>query len=523
SKSASTRASCSSPGLAALILGTLHHFQRTPRRTRHLGIGHLDEMDLDEAEPRRAASVIRAVNYPSACGVRPVVVTCRTSRYQRLSERFESTGKVPPAEQQTTSTAGRREVVEDATVVSVQPLTAQSVADYLTHRFQGSEDRSQWRPIVERLTGSNGGGDPLAVALRSPLRLFLIVTVYRHCTSTLAKLTELATAAQINEYLFDRLVPAVLAQHSPPGRQYSALEVTRWLTTLARHLARQGKLGAPPSDLRLDLLWRAAGRRAPRYAVTAATTTAAGALLAAGASAKWPPDVLPVLGLGTLIVVTAWIALRSEVDLRRLDLSSLRTPTGRKRIVRLLAVGLSAGLLGGLMLAMVAPMSIAARFVGMPMVTLQCGALGLVGGLLVGLGSGPTTRPAGIDRPARLVQQGMAHTIAAIVAVTLTFLLAVTLIGRGLSAEVVGQLVAGLGTWLAIGLAIGPARGPAVGLAAGLAVGLNSSPDIVTLPFAVVALVVGLIFVANSPWPRYRGDYGAHLHQLCQPGPAGGR
>ncbi|MGH3684067.1 MAG: hypothetical protein ACRDSM_03205, partial [Pseudonocardiaceae bacterium] len=43
SKSASTRASCSSSGLAALILGTLHHFQRTPRRTRHLGIGHLAE------------------------------------------------------------------------------------------------------------------------------------------------------------------------------------------------------------------------------------------------------------------------------------------------------------------------------------------------------------------------------------------------------------------------------------------------------------------------------------------------
>jgi hypothetical protein len=70
------------------------------------------------------------------------VVTCRTSRYQQLSERCESAGKVRPTEQQTTSTAGRREVVEDATVVSVQPLTAQSVVDYLTHRFQGSEDRS---------------------------------------------------------------------------------------------------------------------------------------------------------------------------------------------------------------------------------------------------------------------------------------------------------------------------------------------------------------------------------------------
>jgi hypothetical protein len=64
----------------------------------------------------------------------------------------------------------------------------------------------------------------------------------------------------------------------------------------------------------------------------------------------------------------------------------------------------------------------------------------------------------------------------------------------------VGELVAGLAALLAFKLVIGPMGG----LAVGLAVGLNSHNDHPgALPFAVVALVVGLIFAAKSPWPRY--------------------
>lgn len=463
----------------------------------------LDEMDPDDARPRRAESVIRAVNHPSAGAARPVVITCRTNRYQQLSAHVEPAGKAPPAERQATSTAGRRQVVQDATVVGVEPLTTQNVVGYLTYRFPDPADpdriEPRWCPIIERLTASNGGGDPLAAALGSPLRLFLTVTAYSHPASTPDELTRLTTATQLDEHLFARLVPAVLEQHPPPG-QYEALEVTRWLTTLARHLARQGERGGSPSDLQLDLLWPAAGWRAARYAVTAVTTTAAGALLAFGVLARWP--VLPVLGLGALVVVVAWIASRPAADLHRLDLSGLRTSAGRQRIGRFLAVGLAAGLAGGLM---VAPVSTVVGFVGRLIVTLKFSALGLVGALMVGLGSGPTARPTAIDRPARLVQQGMVHTIVAIVAVPLTLLLADKLVGGGLSAGVVGQLVAGVGAALAIGLAIGPARGLptrlAVGLTTGLAVGLNSPTA--GPPFAVVALAVGLIFAASSPWPRY--------------------
>ncbi|MEO7193790.1 MAG: hypothetical protein ABIZ05_03055 [Pseudonocardiaceae bacterium] len=458
----------------------------------------LDEMDHDGTAPRRAASVIRAVNQPSAGGVRPVVITCRTSRYQQLRGRGESAGAAA-TQPQITANAGRRDVVQDATVVDVEPLLGSSVVDYLTYRFPDPADQTQvearWHPIIERLTADDSGSDFLAAALGSPLRLFLTATAYRDDTSTPAELTALATAAELDDHLFTQLVPAVLEEHPPEGRQYAAPKVTEWLTTLAGHLAWQGEHGGSRSDLRLDLLWPAAGWCAPRYAAMAATTTAASVLFTFGVLPRWPPDVRSVLGLGTLVAVSAWVALRPTVDLRRLDLSGLRTFAGRRRTGLLLAVGLAAGLVGGLTIA---PVSTAVGLMGRLVVTLQCGALGIVGSFVIGLGSGPTSRPAAIDRPARLVQQGMAHTITAIVATCLTFLLTDKLISGGLAAGGVGALVAGLATWLAIGVANGREIGPVIGLAAGLAVGLRNN-----LPFAVVALVVGLIFAANSPWPRY--------------------
>ncbi|MGH3902872.1 MAG: NACHT domain-containing protein [Pseudonocardiaceae bacterium] len=458
----------------------------------------LDEMDLDTAVLRRAASVVRAINYPSAGTVRPVVITCRTNRYHQLSGHFESARKLAVAEQETASTAGRREVVQDATVIGVEPLTASTVISYLTYRFLDPADphqiESRWRPITERLADADGGDDPLAAALSSPLRLFLAITAYSHPSSTPSELTRLSTAAQFDEHLFARLVPAVLEQH-PPGRGYTAAEVMRWLTTLAHHLAWQGERGGSSSDLRLDQLWPAAGLRAARYAASVTMTAVASALLAFGVVARWPPDVLPVLGMGAFVVVTGWIAAQPRVDLRRLDFSGLATSTGRRRVKRLLAIGLAVSLVNGLMLA---PISTAVGFVDQLMLTFKLVVLGLVVALMVGLGSGPTTRPTAIDRPGRLVQQGMVHTIAAIIAVSVVLLLTDKLVTGGLDAGVVGGLVAGLGVLLALVITIGPA----VGIAAGLAVGLSSSP-LVGPPVLVLALVTGLVFAANSPWPRY--------------------
>jgi hypothetical protein len=461
----------------------------------------LDEMDLDDTVPRRAAAVIRVVNHPSAGGVRPVVITCRTNRYQQLSGRSEFAGKASSVERETTSIADQREVVQDATVVGVEPLTAPSVLDYLTYRFPDPADPSRieprWRPIAERLTANNGGSDPLAATLSSPLRLFLAVTAYRHPTSTPAELTRLVTAAQLDEHLFARLIPAVLEQHPPVGRQYAVPQVTRWLTTLARHLAWQGKRGGSPTDLRLDQLWPAAGRHAPRYAAMTAISTVMSAPLAVGVLARWPIDVLPILGAGVLVVVAGWMALRPAVELRRLDLSGLRTSAGRRRIGRLVAVGLAAGLVGGLMTASMSATVI--ELVGRLMIALELSVIGLVGALIIEFSSGPATRPTVIDRPARLVQQGLLHTVGSLVGVSLFLILIDQLVTGGLSSGIMGQIVAGLGALLGFGFAIGPIGG----LAIALALGLNSNTHIAALPFAMVAIMVGLIFAANAPWSRY--------------------
>jgi hypothetical protein len=93
----------------------------------------------------------------------------------------------------------------------------------------------------------------------------------------------------------------------------------------------------------------------------------------------------------------------------------------------------------------------------------------------------------------------MVYTITALVVVPLIFVFTDMLISGKLEAGLVGALIAGLGTWLAVGLVIGSASG----LVAGLAVGLKSNAYFNGVPFAIAALVVGLIFVANSPWPRY--------------------
>lgn len=457
----------------------------------------LDEMDLDHAAPLRAAAVVRAINWPSAGTVRPVVITCRTDRYHQLSGDVESARTAQVAERE--PAWGGREVVQDATVIGVEPLTSSSVIRYLNYRFHDPADQSRtearWHPVTERLEADDAADDPLAAALSSPLRLFLAVTAYHRDSSTPGELTRLSTAAQFDEHLFARLVPAILDQHPPPGRCYTCAEVTRWLTTLARHLARQGERGGSSSDLRLDELWPAAGWRAARYAASVTMTAVASALLAFGIVARWPPDVLPVLGLGAFVVVMGWMAAQPAVDLRRLDLSGLGTVAGRRRIGRLLAAGLGVSLLSGLV---VSSTSITAGLMEGLTLTLKLGVLGLVAALMMGLGSGPTTRPTTIDRPGRLVQQGMLHTVASVVAVSVVFLLTDKLVTGGLNAGVVGGFLAGVGVLLALMVAVGPAAG----IAAGLAVGLSSS-HLVGPPVLVLALVTGLVFAANSPWPRY--------------------
>ncbi len=92
--------------------------------------------------------------------------------------------------------------------------------------------------------------------------------------------------------------------------------------------------------------------------------------------------------------------------------------------------------------------------------------VGIVFGLAGGLANALVTHPPAIDRPSRLVRQGLVHLVTVIVTVGLV-----------------------------VGLMIGFLAAFDEGSIDGLVVGLQGA--------LLIGLPLGLVFAANSPWPRY--------------------
>jgi hypothetical protein len=227
----------------------------------------LDEMDLDQGHPSRARALLSALNSPTSRERWPVVLTCRTKHYDELSHRDSS---------------GLNSALQDATVVVMQPLEIEQIANWLASHFP---DRSQpdgiqarWRSVLEQVSAHPTG--QLATCLRSPLRLSLAVTIYKHPQGTPRELCEI-DPSNLDEHLFSRLVPTVSANHSRPnGNRYEGHDVERWLHTLADHLARMGGLGQSGVNLHIEDLWLTAGhaRRGLRYVILAILTAVGGFL-----------------------------------------------------------------------------------------------------------------------------------------------------------------------------------------------------------------------------------------------------
>jgi hypothetical protein len=419
----------------------------------------VDEMDPPDELPQRAAALLAALNQPTGAGLRPVVLTCRTDRHTQLS-----TGH---------STAGDRQVLQDATVIEVEPLTAAAARQYLIYRFPdpaGSEQgEPRWRPVLDRLA-TDRAHDPLVAALRSPLRLFLAVAGYRSPTTAPAELTDYLDVASFDDHLFGLLVPAATAQHARPGGgRHSAEQVTRWLSTLARHLREKELAGRSGTDILLHELWSASGPRIPRYVhAVIITAPCAAALLTPWVNYLYQVGLLPgggagpgmfsqhatlagLLGLAIfgLVAMTAWRSSRPKVALQRFDPRVVRTPQGRRQLAERLTRGIVHGLSPGLM------------FWAAGIGTSDRNVLWLVFGLVFWLGPGLGTRPQAIDLPRQLVSQGIKHTA--------------------------GTLAIGLVAGLLVGVVYGLASGTAIGLVFGL----------------VLGLAAGLCLVATSPWPRY--------------------
>ena len=82
-------------------------------------IDGLDEVDAETIIPVKGAAIISALNSLTATRPSPVVITCRTSGYSEFIKEDEI--------------SSNRQVIQDSTVVQIQPLTSAQIAAYLTY------------------------------------------------------------------------------------------------------------------------------------------------------------------------------------------------------------------------------------------------------------------------------------------------------------------------------------------------------------------------------------------------------
>jgi len=297
-----------------------------------------DEYEADDEE--RAAAVVRALNVPMGGRLRPVVVTCRTDRYRELSR---------------ADAPGQEHVLLNAATVELEPLSAGQVAKYLASRFPDPADHNQaerrWRGVIRQIQARPHG--QLALALSSPLRLFMAVTAYYRSRTRPAEMSNVAKGC-LDQHLFGSYLPAVIEQHPRDGgERYDPDDVKRWLGTLARQLnAQQLQATGSGSDLSLDQLWQATGARTPRYLSAAVHGLLVAALLVIVAwryslAVSFPLDLTRpgevAIGIGVAaVVLVTWKASRVRVYVSRLGFE-LPTATVRREIRlglgQLMAVG----------------------------------------------------------------------------------------------------------------------------------------------------------------------------------------
>lgn len=199
----------------------------------------LDEMDPDDSNAPRARRTLAALNDPVGPTPRPVVLTCRTQRYDQLARN--------------TGTA-----LQDATAVTLQPLDAEQVIAWLAYRFpdptQPDGLQRRWRRVATILRRHPRGR--LATCLITPLHLYLATAIYRGSDTKPGQLCEM-DADELEQFLFDQLVPA-LTSHHPRDKHthYRPDDVRRWLNTLADHLAVMAQRGRSSVELYPLELWR---------------------------------------------------------------------------------------------------------------------------------------------------------------------------------------------------------------------------------------------------------------------------
>ncbi|MER5465845.1 NACHT domain-containing protein [Streptomyces sp. NPDC002668] len=285
----------------------------------------------------------------------PLVLTCRTSRYDALAD---------------------DDLLGDAARISIAPVSAPDAAAYLTDRC-GHDQR--WQPLLDHLRAEPAG--VLSRSLSTPWRLSLAATVYRR-TGNPGELLPHPTAQAVEEHLLTQLIPATTTLQ-PPARGYSPVQVHTWLAVLARHLLHPptsaGPFAAgPAADIDLHQLWPIAGPGRVRAWGAALT----GLAVAATAPLAWitPNPAGAALTIALLALLAAGLGALPDISPpARLNWQALGTSAGRRRLARKVTMALGGGLICGIALGLGAMLVINPRLALLG---------GLVGGLAVGMVTG---------------------------------------------------------------------------------------------------------------------------------------
>lgn len=411
----------------------------------------LDEMDPDEGEPQRARQVMAALNLPSGPSRWPVVLTCRTTRFQHLVQPGASRSGGP---------------LQDATVIALRPLDVDQVVAWLAHRFPGPGQpdhiQRRWRRVITTLRRHPHGR--LAACLTSPLRLYLAASVYRAPDTAPHELCDLSRD-ELESHLLRHLIPAITARRlGEKERTYDPMDAERWLRTFADHLAEMGALGRSTTDIHLHDLWRTTGAGAsPGRRVRYQATTAAIGMFALPllAFALWyiarAGDHQPVTAIGLQLVFVSLVAVAlvarrtSSPDPpppRRLTLRSVGTARGLRQLATSFidgfVVGLPAALTVGLAVGLVLAMAfqrVGSPIIGVISAPIAAWSFAIANGLHHGLSSPQSAT----TKPSDAMRQGLIWVIVFRLTHSLLFWLPLAFIfGLAFRNEL---------TWLALGLA----------------------------------------------------------------------
>lgn len=254
----------------------------------------LDEMDapdvaVDESHAAAALNSIRT--WRDGRRGAPLVITCRTERYEQLVR------------------AGY--FVDDAARVELDAVTAEQAHAYLSH--VGRYHAERWRPLLDDLRAHPEG--PLALALNTPWRLTLIATSYARQgdPGELLGLAEAEAdgAGLLEAHLLSRYVAAACRTHPEEPDAYEPADAYRWLAWIAGHLGE--RTGFAP-----HLMWTMAGKRRVREAdgmMMLAPWLVIG-LVAMPFADSWGEGVAVLIGLGTLGLVPAGFSMLRGVRAR---------------------------------------------------------------------------------------------------------------------------------------------------------------------------------------------------------------